>query len=99
MEIMATRTTNLYGKIIISKRAIRAVVKNVLRDCYGIVRSKITHTETEGNRINIAVSVVLSYGLPPQAVCDQIRSTIKHTVEQFAGIPVDAVNVYVSAFK
>jgi uncharacterized alkaline shock family protein YloU len=98
---VAPRTNNLYGKIYISKRAIRHVVILTCEDCYGIARvgrinqplKKTVIVKTEGNRIVVSVFLYLKFGVSIDPVIESVRRAIKYNVETFTGMTVECVNI------
>ena len=51
--------------------------------------------ESKNNHITVDLNVILKYGVSITAVCDSVKSTVKYSVEKFAGMIVDAVNIKV----
>ena len=73
----------------------------------GLVRllkkDSLTHgiqvTISEDNRITIDFHVIVSYGVSISAVSDNLIETVKYKVEEFTGVPVEKVNVYVEGVR
>ena len=55
--------------------------------------------KTDKNRITIDVFVILKFGLSISAVSKNLKDTIKYNVEDFSGMIVDCVNVYVKGIR
>ena len=93
---MAPRTSNLYGKIILSKQAIKHVVIATAGECYGVAYvPPITGAKIscEDNRIEVWVKLYLKFGVTIDPVIESIRRAIKYNVENFTGMTVDCVNI------
>jgi uncharacterized alkaline shock family protein YloU len=105
---VAPRTSNLYGKIIIKKRAIRHTVVETCKEQYGIaavgkrIKTKYGERISEhnavkvsctGNYIDISVKLYLKFGVTIDPVIENTRRAIKHNVESFTGMTVECVNI------
>jgi len=93
------KTSNLYGKIIISKSAIKQVVLATAVECYGVAQVGRARVACEDNRIEATVAVFLKFGVTIDPVIDSIRRAIKYNVENFTGMTVDSVNIDVLGIK
>ena len=109
---MAPRTSNLYGKITITRRAIRHVVIAATKECYGVAsvggRRKTTgriasrkacKVECENNRIDVSIKLYLKFGVTIDPVIESIRRAIKYNVETFTGMTVERVNIDVLGIR
>ena len=111
---MAPRTSNLYGKIIISRQAIRQVVVATASECYGVAevgKHRLNHKgakqsskygvsiSTEDNRIDVSVPIYLKFGVTIDPVIESIRRAVKFNVESFTGMTVDTVNIDILGIK
>ena len=73
----------------------------------GLVRllkkDSLTHgiqvTISEDNRITIDFHVIVSYGVSISAVTDNLISNVKYKVEEFSGMPVDKINIYIGGVR
>jgi uncharacterized alkaline shock family protein YloU len=108
------RTSNLYGEIVITRRAIRHVVIATVKECYGVAdiggrlrghtRGRIASTTAckvvcNKNKIDISIKLYLKYGVSIDPVIDSIRHTIKYNVETFTGMTVNLVDINVLGIK
>ena len=96
---VAPRTSNLYGKIIISKQAIKHVVTQTASECYGIAWARAGALSCEDNRIEAGVNLYLKFGVTIDPVIDSVRRAIKYNVETFTGMTVESVNINVLGIK
>ncbi len=66
-------------------------------------RESLTHgvevNVTEDNKITIDLHIIVSYGVSISAVTDNLISNVKYKVEEFAGLPVERVCVYVEGVR
>lgn len=73
----------------------------------GLVRllkkDSLTHgiqvTISDDNRITIDFHVIVSYGVSISAVTDNLMSNVKYRVEEFSGMPVDKINIYIEGVR
>jgi len=53
----------------------------------------------EENRIIIDLHIIVSYGVSISAVVDNLISNVKYNVEEFSGIEVKKINIYVEGVR
>lgn len=51
------------------------------------------------NKLTIDFHVIVSYGVSISAVADNLISNVKYKVEEFTGITVEKINVYVEGVR
>ncbi|MCL2587034.1 MAG: Asp23/Gls24 family envelope stress response protein [Firmicutes bacterium] len=96
---MATRTSNRYGKITVTNRAIKNVAGLALRDCYGVDGGRVTDIQTDENKIYMTMRLYLKFGVSPDAVTASIRDAVKYAVEQFTGMRLMVLNLNVGGIR
>ena len=58
------------------------------------------HVEiSEDNQITIDFHVIVSYGVSISAVCNNLVNNVKYRVEEFTGMEVDKINIYVEGVR
>ena len=66
-------------------------------------RESLTHgvevNITEDNKITIDLHIIVSYGVSISAVTDNLISNVKYKVEEFAGLPVERISVFVEGVR
>ena len=90
---VSPHTNNLYGRIIITNKAIQHVVLATARECYGISTAKKVKVGVFGNHIKVSVNLLLKFGVTIDPVIESVRRAIKYNVETFTGMTVDCVNI------
>ena len=55
--------------------------------------------EIEENRLRIDFHVIVAYGVSIGAVCDNLMANVKYKVEEFTGMEVAQINVYVEGVR
>lgn len=53
----------------------------------------------DDNKISIDLHIIVSYGVSISAVADNLISNVKYKVEEFSGMEVVTVNVYVEGVR
>lgn len=96
---VAPKTSNLYGKISISNKAIKHVVTATSSECYGVAWAKAGKLNSENNRISLSVDIYLKFGVSIDPVIESIRRAVKYNVESFTGMIVEHVNINVLGIK
>lgn len=77
---------------------------NVKDGLYRLLKKeRLTHgiqvAISEDNRIKISFHVIVSYGVSISAVTDNLISNVKYKVEEFSGMPVDKIKIYVEGVR
>ncbi len=54
---------------------------------------------SEDNKLTLNFHVIVSYGVSISAVADNLISNVKYKVEEFTGMTVDKINIYVEGVK
>lgn len=66
-------------------------------------RDSLTHgiqvQMTEENHITLDFHIIVSYGVSISAVTENLIHNVKYKVEEFAGMPVDKINVYIEGVR
>lgn len=59
----------------------------------------ITVTLNNSNRLTLDFHVIVSYGVSISAVADNLISSVKYKVEEFTGIEIEKINIYVEGVR
>ena len=54
---------------------------------------------SDENKITLNFHVVLAYGVSISAVTDNLISNVKYKVEEFTGMSVDKINIYIEGVR
>jgi len=54
---------------------------------------------SEDNKLTINFHVIVSYGVSISAVSDNLVNNVKYKVEEFTGMEVDKINIYVEGVR
>ena len=92
------------GTIAVESMGIVGMASTNVKD--GLVRllrkenlTKGIHVKVGDNKINIDFHVIISYGVNISAVCENLIETVKDKVEEFTGIPVGGISIYVDGVR
>ncbi|MDD4112979.1 MAG: Asp23/Gls24 family envelope stress response protein [Herbinix sp.] len=53
----------------------------------------------DNNKITIDLHIIVSYGVSISAVADNLISNVKYNVEEFSGIEVEKINIFVEGVR
>ena len=53
----------------------------------------------EENRIRIDLHIIVSYGVNIPSVCDNLLENVKYKVEEFTGLKVEKINIFVEGVR
>lgn len=56
-------------------------------------------TIDEYNKITIDLHIIVSYGVSISAVADNLISNVKYNVEEFSGLEVEKINIFVEGVR
>ena len=65
-------------------------------------RDSLTHginVEVEDNKLHLSFHVIVSYGVSISAVADNLVSNVKYKVEEFTGLTVEKINIFVEGVR
>lgn len=51
------------------------------------------------NKVSLDLHIIVEYGTNISAIADNIISTVKYSVEEYAGLEVDDVNIFVDGVR
>jgi len=75
-----------------------------MKDCLVklLKRESLTHginVEVDDNHITLDFHVIVAYGVSICTVADNLMDSVKYKVEEFTGMEVDKINVYVEGVR
>ena len=88
-----------YGKVLINTDVIATYAGSVAVECFGIVGMAAVNVSLKENRICLDFHVIVSYGVSISTVSDNLISTVKYQVEEFTGMKIDKVNIFVEGVR
>ena len=65
-------------------------------------RESLTHgitVDIRENRISIDFHVIVSYGVSISAVADNLIESVKYRVEEFTGMEIEKINIFVEGVR
>ena len=54
---------------------------------------------SEYNHVSLSFHIIVAYGVSISAVTDNLISNVKYRVEEFSGMPVDKINIYIEGVR
>ena len=112
---MTAKLENEYGVISIDHEVIARIAGYAAIECYGIVGmaaknvkdglvqllkleslTKGIKMQVNANRVSFDLHIIVEYGTN---IADNIVSTVKYSVEEYTGLAVDDVNIFVDGVR
>ena len=65
-------------------------------------KDSLTHginIKVDANHISLDFHVIVAYGLSISAIADNLIESVKYKVEEFTGMEVDKINIYVEGVR
>ena len=56
-------------------------------------------TEINDNEISLRMHIIVAYGFSISAVADNLIENVKYKVEEFTGMPVEKINIFVEGVR
>jgi len=72
------------------------IVRLLKRDC---ITRGISVDVREDGRLVLDFHVIVSYGVSILTVADNLTSSVKYKVEQFTGLKIEKINIYVEGVR
>ena len=76
--------------------------KHERRTCKTFKKGSLTHginVDIKENKISIDFHVIVSYGVSISAVSDNLIESVKYRVEEFTGMEVEKINIFVEGVR
>ena len=54
---------------------------------------------SDNNHVTLDFHIIVAYGVSISAVTENLISNVKYRVEEFAGMPVDKINIYIEGVR
>ena len=94
------------GQILISQEVIAKYAGETAYECFGIVgmamvsvKDGINVVIDENNEITIDFHIIVAYGVNIATIAENIISSVKYKIEEFTGMTVKKVNIYVEGVR
>lgn len=91
-----TVATECFGIVGMASVNVREGLVRILKKdsvSHGIVVS------TNNNKLSLEFHIIVAYGVSILAVTDNLISTVKYKVEEFTGLEVEKINVYIDGVR
>lgn len=95
-QVAAIAALDCYGVVELVNRGVKDSLVDAFRKAPGVRGVKVM---TYGDRISLALQVIMKYGVNIDAVSESLKSVIRYTVESFTHMTVEDVDVIVSGVK
>lgn len=61
--------------------------------------SRGVNISVKDNKITVDFHIIVSYGVSISAVADNLVSNVRYKIEEFSGLPVEKINIYVEGVR
>ena len=110
---MKGRMETELGSILIDTDVIATYAGSVAVECFGIVGMATVSMKdglvrllkngiqvtVEDNKISLDFHVIVAYGVSISAVADNLINNVKYKVEEFTGMEIHEINIYVEGVR
>ena len=103
------------GNITIDNEVIAQYAGSIAMECFGVVgmaginvkdglvkmdsMTRGINVSIQNNKLTLNFHIILAYGVSILAVSDNLISNVKYKVEEFTGIEVEKVNIFVEGVR
>ena len=87
------------GNIVIDNEVIAQFAGTVAMESFGVVGMSGINVTVRNHKLYLDFHIIVSYGVSIMAVADNLVETVKYRVEDFTGLEVQKVNVYVEGVR
>ena len=89
-----------FGKILIDEDVIATYAGSVAVECFGIVgMAAVNMKDGLVKLLKREYHVIVSYGVSISTVSDNLIETVKYKVEEFTGMQIEKINIYVEGVR
>ena len=95
-ELAGTEAMECFGVVGMATYSVRDGLVRLLK------RESLTHGINVGinnNKISLEFHVIIAYGVSIKAVSDNLMSNVKYKVEEFTGLEVEEINIFVEGVR
>ena len=97
------------GAVMIDPEVIARYAGSVAVECFGIVGlvkllkgdnlTRGVNVQINDNKITLSFHVIVAYGVSISAVSDNLMSNVKYKVEEFTGMTIEKINIFVEGVR
>ena len=88
------------GTVVIDKEVIATYAGSVAVECFGIVgMAAVNMKDGLVKLLKKDYHVIVSYGVSIHTVSDNLIETVKYKVEEFTGMEIEKINIYVEGVR
>ena len=95
-QLAGTEAMECFGVVGMATYSVRDGIVRLLK------RESLSHgisVVINDNKINLDLHVIVAYGVSIKAVSDNLMSNLKYRVEEFTGLEVEMVNIFVEGVR
>lgn len=95
-QLAGTEAMECFGVVGMATYSVRDGLVRLLK------RESLSHginVEVEDNKISLDFHIIVAYGVSIKAVSDNLMSNVKYKVEEFTGLEVEHINIFVEGVR
>ncbi|MCR5774372.1 MAG: Asp23/Gls24 family envelope stress response protein [Lachnospiraceae bacterium] len=95
-QVAGTEAMECFGVVGMATYSVRDGLVRLLK------KESLSHginVDIVDNKINLDFHVIIAYGVSIKAVCDNLMSNVKYRVEEFSGMEVGRINVFIEGVR
>ena len=102
---MKGKMNNQLGEIIIDTDVIANYAGSTAVECFGIVGMAAVNVKDglvkllKRDSLTHGINVVVAYGVSISTVADNLINNVKYKVEEFTGMEIEKINIYVEGVR
>lgn len=95
-QLAGTEAMECFGVVGMATYSVRDGIVRLLK------RESLSHginVDINNNKITLDFHIIIAYGVSIKAVSDNLMSNVKYKVEEFTGLEVEKINIFVEGVR
>ncbi|MCR5410370.1 MAG: Asp23/Gls24 family envelope stress response protein [Lachnospiraceae bacterium] len=95
-QLAGTEAMECFGVVGMATYSVRDGLVRLLK------RESLSHginVDIDNNKISLDFHIIIAYGVSIKAVADNLMSNVKYKVEEFTGLEVQKINIFVEGVR
>ncbi len=95
-QLAGTEAMECFGVVGMATYSVRDGLVRLLK------RESLSHginVDVDNNKVSLDFHIIIAYGVSIKAVADNLMSNVKYKVEEFTGLEVQKINIFVEGVR